>query len=567
MSSARDIPPPPPLQPVTVESSGLLRRGRVCFERQEWNDAFEALSAADRSMQLEAEDLHRLAWSAGLTARDDEMLTAQERLYHAHLQASADLAAGRAAFWLGFRLLARGEPARANGWLNRAQRLIDEQGDCVEQGYLLLPAAQRHLSAGALPEARDCAARARSIGERFAERDLVAFALNLQGRVLLADSQVEQGLALLDEAMVAATSGELSPVVTGIVYCSGIASCHRVFALDRVREWTTALTNWCDAHPQLGMFTGHCLVHRAEVFEMSGAWPEAVVEAKRAIERCVRHIEREAAGRAHYQAAEIHRLRGEFDLAAAAYQEASRSGFEPQPGLALLRLAEGDTSAAANASRRMIAATRDRFQRTRYLPAHVDIMLAVGDLDEARAASKELQDTATTLNTEVLAAIAARACASIHLAEGKAHAVIDPARRAFGIWQRLGAPYLAARLRVLLAQACAALGDIEGAQLELTSAREAFQRLGAQPDIASVKALTDALGLDVGGRDQVVHGLTDRELQVLRLVASGKTNKAIARELDLSEKTVDRHLSNIFVKTNVASRAAATAFAYEHRLI
>ncbi len=145
--------------------------------------------------------------------------------------------------------------------------------------------------------------------------------------------------------------------------------------------------------------------------------------------------------------------------------------------------------------------------------------------------------------------------------------MIDPARRAFGIWQRLGAPYLAARLRVLLAQACAALGDIEGAQLELTSAREAFQRLGAQPDIASVKALTDALGLDVGGRDQVVHGLTDRELQVLRLVASGKTNKAIARELDLSEKTVDRHLSNIFVKTNVASRAAATAFAYEHRLI
>ena len=554
-----------PPQQATADRFELLRRGRVCFERQQWNDAFEALSAADRSMTLEAEDLHRLTWSAGLTARDDEMLTTHERLYHAHLEAGVPLAAGRAAFWLGFRLLAMGEPARANGWLNRAQRLIDEQGDCVETGYLLLPAAQRHLSAGKFAEAEDCAARARTIGDRFAERDLVAFALNLHGRVLLADSQLEEGLARLDEAMVAATSGELSPVVTGIIYCSSIASCHRVFALERVREWTAALASWCDAHPQLGMFTGHCLVHRAEVFEMTGAWPEAVDEAKRAIERCVRHIEREAAGRAHYQAAEIHRLRGELELAEAAYREASRSGFEPQPGLALLRLAQGDAGAAANASRRMISATRDRLQRTRYLPAHVDIMLAVGDLDEARAASKELQETSATLNTEVLAAIAARACASIHLAEGDAHAVIDPARRAFEIWQRLGAPYLAARLRVLLAQACTAMGDVEGAQLELSSAREAFERVGAQPDVVSVKSLINALA--VAARDRAAYGLTDRELQVLRLVASGKTNKAIARELDLSEKTVDRHLSNIFVKTNVSSRAAATAFAYEHRLI
>ena len=561
MPSPGDIASPTP-QAVSADSSELLRRGRACFERQEWNDAFEAFSAVDRAMSLGAEDLHRLSWSAGLTGRDAEMLATHERVYHARLEAGEDLAAGRAAFWLGFRLLAMGEPARANGWLNRAQRVVDPRGDCVEQGYLLLPAAQRHLSAGALTESQECAARARGIGERFAERDLIAFALNLQGRALLADSQIEKGLVLLDEAMVAATSGELSHVVTGIIYCSSIASCHRVFALDRVREWTSALASWCEAHPQLGLFTGYCLVHRAEVFEMSGAWPEAVEEAKRAIERCVRNIEREAAGRAHYQAAEIHRLRGEFALAEEAYREASRSGFEPQPGLALLRLAEGDTSAAASTSRRMIAATRDRLLRTRYLPAHVDIMLAVGDLDEAKAASAELQDTATTLGTEVLAAIAGRACAAIHMAEGNAHAAIDPARRAFGTWQRLGAPYLAARLRVLLAQACTALGDIEGAQLELSSAREAFERLGARPDVA---AATAALGAQ--GRDATAHRLTDRELQVLRLVASGKTNKAIARELDLSEKTVDRHLSNIFAKTNVCSRAAATAFAYQHQLI
>jgi ATP/maltotriose-dependent transcriptional regulator MalT len=392
-----------------------------------------------------------------------------------------------------------------------------------------LPASQRHLSAREFASAQECAVRARLIGERFAEHDLVAFALNLQGRALLADGQIEKGLALLDEAMVAVTSGELSPVVTGIVYCSSIASCHRIFALDRVREWTAALSGWCDAHPQLGMFTGFCLVHRAEVLEMSGAWPQAVEEAQRAIQRCVRHIEREAAGPAHYQAAEIHRLRGEFALAEAGYREASRSGFEPQPGLALLRLAEGSMVAAVNASRRMIAATRDPFQRTRFLPAHVDIMLAAGDFEEARAASAELQETAAKFGTEVLAAIAARASASIHLAAGNAHAVTDPARRAFGIWQRLGAPYLAARLRVLLAQACIALGDLEGAQLELACARESFERLQAHPDMAALESV--AAALDARGRNAASAGerrLTERELQVLRLVASGKTNKAIA---------------------------------------
>jgi DNA-binding NarL/FixJ family response regulator len=298
--------------------------------------------------------------------------------------------------------------------------------------------------------------------------------------------------------------------------------------------------------------------------ELSGAWSEAVDEARRAVERCVRGIEREAAGRAHYQQAEIHRLRGEFDLAESAYREASRSGFEPQPGLALLRLAQGDTNAAASASRRMIAGTREPLVRTRFLPAHVEIMLAAGALDEARAASLELDATAESRNTEILAAIAAHARGSVRLAEGNPRDIMEPVRRAFGFWQRLGAPYLAARLRVLLARACVALNDVEGARLELECAREVFERLGARPDIAVVESLV--AGLEERGRS-TTSGLTERELQVLRLVAGGKTNKAIARELSLSEKTVDRHVSNIFAKTNVSSRAAATAFAYERKLI
>jgi DNA-binding CsgD family transcriptional regulator len=544
-----------------LKHSSLLQRGRDCYERNEWNDAFEALSLADQSTSLDAEDLHRLAWAAGLSARDELMLATQERVYHARLAAGQDLIAARAAFWLGFRLLARGEPAAASGWLSRAHRLVEAHAaDCVEQGYLLLPAAQRHLSAGELADALDCAARAFEIGERFAEPDLIAFARNLQGRVLLSQGQVDRGLVFLDEAMVAATAGELTPVVTGIVYCSAIASCHRIFALERVREWTAALSRWVESHPQLGIFNGHCLVHRAEVHELNGSWHEAVDEARRAITRCVRHIEREAAGRAHYQQAEIHRLRGEFELADAAYREASRSGFEPQPGLALLRLVQGDTNAAASASRRIIGATRDRLSRLRFLPAHVEIMLTAGDLDEARVASRELQETAASLDTDVLVAIAAHAQGSIELAQGNPQGVLEPARRAFGIWQQTGAPYLAARLRVLLARACIALGDAEGARLELHCAREVFEKLGAAPDIAAV----DALGKPETATGR---GLTMRELQVLRLLATGKTNKAIARELSLSEKTVDRHVSNIFGKTGVATRAAATAFAYEQKLI
>ena len=548
----------------TAES---LERGRACFERHQWDDAFQALSAADAVTSLGVDDLDRLAWSAGLTARDPEMLSALERVYNLRLETGERLAAARAAFWLGFRLFARGEVGRATGWLGRAQRLVDaEERECVEQGYLLLPLGQRHLNAGEFVEAHDVAARAAEFGDRFGEADLAAFARNLQGRALLAAGQLERGFALLDEAMVAATSGELSPVVTGIIYCSAIASCQRVYALDRAREWTQALTAWCETQPQLGMFTAYCHVHRSEVMQMSGSWPESVAEARRAVALCVRDVERDAAGRAHYQQGEIYRLRGEFASAETAYRDASRVGVEPQPGLALMRLSQGKTDAAATAIRRIVAASSGSLPRARFLPAYVEIMLAVGDLQEADAASRELAQLALDCGLEVIVAIAAHADAAVHLATGNPGAALNPARRAFAIWQGVGAPYLAARLRVLLAHACVALGDIEAARLEMDGAREVFARLGARPDLAALDTIQDAIAPD---REELArpHGLTGRELQVLRLVARGKTNKVIARELALSEKTIDRHVSNIFTKIDVSSRAAATAFAYEHKLI
>jgi DNA-binding CsgD family transcriptional regulator len=546
---------------------GALERGRASFERRAWSDAFDALSEADRAAPLGAEDLARLVVAAGLAGRDEALLPAQERLYQRYLEAGDTLAAARAGFWLGFRLFARGEAGRATGWLGRAQRLVEKDGrDCVEQGYLLLPIAQRALGAGDAGQAHDVAAQAALVGERFGDDDLVAFARNLQGRALLRQGRLERGLALVDEAMVAVTSDELSPLVTGLIYCSAIASCQRVYALDRAREWTLALATWCEAQPQLVLFTGNCLVHRAEILQIGGSWPEAIAEARRAGEQCLRGaFDAEAAGRAWYQQAEIHRLRGEFGAAETAYREASQVGVEPQPGLALLRLAQGQAQAAAGAIRRVVAATNERLQRTRLLPALVEILLAVRDLEGARSGARELEATASALHTDVLSAIAWHAAGAVQLAEGNPGAALEPARQSFAVWQQIGAPYLAARLRVLLARACLALEDVDGARLELDAARAVFERLGARPDREAI----DALRAKVVPRRKAAasHGLTERELQVLRLVASGKTNKVIARELSLSEKTVDRHVSNIFTKVDVSSRAAATAFAYEHDLV
>lgn len=544
-----------------------LERGRVCYERQDWNDAFVALSAADGTAALGAQDLERLAWSAGLTARDDEMLVALERWHQAELGAGRALVAARAALWLGFRLFARGEAARAGGWLGRCQRLVDEAGQaCVEQGYLLLPATQRLLNTGEFQNAHDTAARAVALGERFAEPDLQAFARNLQGRALLRLGRLDDGFALMDEALLAVISGELSPVVTGLVNCSAIAACQRIYAFERTIEWTNALDAWCGSRPQMVLFKGHCLVHRAQLLRMRGHWPQALQQARDAVQRCVGDFDREAAGLAHYEQAEVHRLRGDASAAEACYRDASRCGVEPQPGLTLLRLSQGDREAAAGAIRRVAAATGDALARTRHLPAYAEVMLAVGDIEEARAASRELDQTAHAYNTPALTALALQTWGAVQLASGNPRAAPQAVRDALSIWQQLGAPYESAQLRLLLARACLALHDAEGAQLEFDAAQESFAALGASPELAKVRDLRKAI--EPGQASSAsVRGLTSRELEVLRLLATGKTNKAIAQHLGLSGKTVDRHVSNIFDKLDVASRSAATAFAYEHRLV
>jgi ATP/maltotriose-dependent transcriptional regulator MalT len=368
-------------------------------------------------------------------------------------------------------------------------------------------------------------------------------------------------MAAFDEAMVAVVAGELSPVVVGTVYCSMLEGCQEILEWRRAREWTEALTAWCGKQPEMVTFSGRCLVHRAEILHLHGAWPESVEEARRAGERLAQAADSWATGGAFYRQAEVYRVLGDFTAAEDAYQQASRWGRQPQPGLALLRLVQGRTDAAASGIRRMLAETTDRLGRAKLLPAQVEIMLAVGDVQGARDAAGELAEIAEHYHTPALRAVADHARGAMLLTEGDARAALVALRGAWQAWQELEAPYEAVRVRVLVGLGCRALGDEEAAAMELEAARTVFAQLGAAPDLARVEALAH--------REAAwkAHGLTERELQVLRLVATGTTNHAIASQLFVAEKTVDRHVSNIFTKLGVSSRAAATAYAYQHRLL
>jgi DNA-binding CsgD family transcriptional regulator len=537
---------------------GHLEHGRECYERRSWGEAYHALQRADQATPLQAGDLERLATSACLSGREAEFLRILERQYHLHHDSGDHVRAARCAFWLALTFLSRGEAGQSNGWTLRGQRLVEDH-DCAERGYLAVALAEQQLREGHGDSAAATAGQAVGIGESFGDADLIAAARHVQGRALIDQGHVIAGLKRLDETMLAVVAGELFPIMTGLMYCSVIDTCRQVYALGRAREWTSAFSRVCDREPEMVAFSWTCMVHRSEIMQWLGAWPDAMTEACRACERAQR-AERKPPGAALYQQAEIHRLRGEFAKAEDAYHAASERGCEPQPGLALLRLAQGRIDAASAAIRRLTSATSDRLRRARLLPAHLEIMLTMGDVEEARSARDELRDLAHAFDSDVLRAVVAQADGSIALAESRAREAIDPLRYAFERWENLEAPYEAARVRVLIGHACRALGDDEAAGLEYAAARAVFERLGAEPDRAGLDALKSAVDSAATGP------LTARELEVLRMIATGRTNKEIADALHLSERTIDRHVSNILSKLDVPSRAAATAYAFHHKL-
>jgi DNA-binding NarL/FixJ family response regulator len=540
-----------------------LEQGRGAYASRAWTVALDALSRSNREQPLEPADLELLAHSAYMLGLDDEYRAALVQAYHALRDAGDAPRAARCTWWIGHNLLFLGQVASARGWFARGQRLLArEDRERVEGGYLLIPTLLERSAKGEFAAAHATAAEIAEIGERFSDPDLVAIGLMEQGHNLVRQGRTDQGLRLLDETMVAVTSGELSPLVAGIVYCNTIAFCRDVYELRRAREWTEALTRWCEQQPDMIAHKGLCLVHRAEIMTLGGAWQDALEEARRVAERFSRGVlNQRALGHAAYRQGEVHRLRGDFEEAEDAYRRASRFGREPQPGLALMRLAQSRDAAAVAAMRRAMAEAVLPLRRAALLPAHVEILVATGDFAGSRAACEELSEIARRQGSEALAALAAQAEGAVALAENDADSALAAARRAWRAWQELGAPYEAARARVLVAQACAALGDADTAALELDAARDAFSRLGAAPDLARLEDLVRKR------RRRGDHGLTSREIEVLRLVARGRSNREIASALVISERTVARHVQNIFAKLRVSSRASASVFAAEQGLL
>jgi DNA-binding CsgD family transcriptional regulator len=545
-----------------VGRSDALERGLAAAAARRWRDAFTALEAADAEASLGDDHLETLALAAYLTGREDTSTVLWARAHRAALEAGDRRRAARHAFLIGSGLVFRGEIAPALGWFARGGRVLEGCADCAEHHWFRTLNGLVQMFGGdpdgARPTFRDCA----SAALRFGDEELATMARLGDGmcQVLLGD--IRAGLAVLDEAMVAVTAGLVSPVYAGMTYCTVIGACADGFDLRRAREWTTALERWCDSQPDLVPFRGNCLVHRCELLRMHGDWGEATAAATEACEHLAGPPTWDSLGAAYYQLAELQRLRGDRGPAEDSYRRASRAGRSPEPGLALLRLSEGKVAVAASMIGVALDETDEPARRARLLAAHVEIMIAADRLDAAHAAAEELEGLADVADAPYLRAVAGTARGAVLLAQDDARSALRVLRAAGSGWRELGVPHEAARVGVLLGRACLAMEDAETADLELDGARLIFEQLGARPDLRRLDMLVGGCRPGRGGAS-----LTSREVEVLRLVATGRTNRAIAKELGLADKTVSRHLSNIFHKIDVPSRAAATAYAYEQGLV
>jgi DNA-binding CsgD family transcriptional regulator len=538
-------------------ADGLVQ-ARAAFERRDWVAAYAGLAAG--ADDLIADDFVLLATAAYLLGQRNDCIQALQRAHTGYLDAGDTLAAVRCAFWLAMVLNSSGEAAVGGGWVARAQRLLDDLGeDTVERGYLAINLMFQHVYAGEFGQVMEHAQTVLDYGRRFGDPDLVAMGLCSQGRMLLYAGEVPAGLALLDESMIGIAAGEVSPIFAGTIWCTLIEACQELADFERVEQWARALTAWCDAQPGLVPFTGQCALHRGQVKRARGAYDDALAELDLAEQRYREFGDLAPIGLANYERGEVLRARGDFDAAERAFDRAAEFGYDPQPGMALLWLQRGRTEAALGAIRRLVAEPRDPVHRAQLLPTAVHVLVAGGEVAEARRLADELAGIALNFGCTTIEALSTVASGEATLAEGDAPRALAELRRAVKQWTALGMPYDAACSRVLLGRALRAVGDPESADRELATARRTFSQLGAVPALAEV----DRLLAPKPNPD----GLTDREVEVLRLAASGRSNAQIAAELFLSEKTVARHLSNIFTKIDVTSRTAAAAYAFEHGLI
>jgi DNA-binding CsgD family transcriptional regulator len=531
---------------------------REAYQRRDWQAARDGFAAAASVDALSADDAFAFADAAWWLGRVDESLAAGEEAYRRFLEGDRPERAAMAAIHIAVDLLLRGDGMVGSGWIRRAQRLLADRVDSAEHGYLTyLLEVEAALGGPAFDEVRTTAARITELGHRHGDVNLVALGILGQGRASVKQARVDEGLALLDEAMLAVLTEDLSPEWAGNIYCHLMSACHELGDIRRAVAWTQATTDWLETLPAAVLFTGICRVHRSQVFQATGGWDRAELEAAHVCAD-LEHIHVASAAEAHYQVAELRRLRGDPGGAELAYEAARARGRDPQPGLALLQLAQGEVEVAMAAITAAVASVEDPLARLRLSAAQVEIAVAAGDTDLAEAACAEVADLTGRYRSDSFVALHRTAQASCLFARGSAEAALAASRSACRSWRGLGMPYEAARAGVLTARACAALGDVDGARRELDAAGEVFERLGAVGDLAVVASLRDPA--------PAPDGLTPRELEVLAEVASGRTNREIADRLVISEKTVARHLSNIFVKLGCSSRTAAAAYAYERGL-
>ena len=536
-----------------------VEHAREALARCDWSEAYELLAEAGIADSTDPNTLAALADAAWWVSRLDECIAARERAYGLYEEAGDARRAARLAMLLYDNHIFKSRRPAAGGWLRRAQRLLVSEPECPEQGGLLVREAEAEHTQGAVDRAIETAQRALDIGRRLGVADLEADALQAIGRLLVVGGRPAEGLAVYDEAMLLAVEGKLSPFETGKVYCSLISACEELGDYQRAAEWTEVGARWSEGHP-VTVFPGLCRVHRAGVLQQRGDWAEAEEEARRAYtELCDVNVFN--SGLAFYEIGEIRRRLGDLPGAEDAFARADEHGRQPQPGLALLRLAQGRVDAAAASIARAVSEeTWNRLGRAKLLPAKVEIAVAVDDWEGARAALADLEVIADEYDSPGLRAAAALARGRLELGAGDPAAACATLRRALHQWQALDLPYEVASTRMLLGRACRAAGDEEAASSSLDAAAAIFQRLGAALDAERARGLR-------GGGLPLPHGLTEREAEVLRLVAAGCTNKDVAAQLYLSEKTVARHLSNIFAKISVSSRAGATAYAFEHGIV
>lgn len=543
-----------PIEDVTP----ILDAAREAYAHRDWQGARDGFRASRDTGELVADDLHiwaDAAWWLGLV---DESLAAAEEAYRMFLQGTRPRQAASAAMNIALSLFLRGDDVAGSGWMSRVQRILRDQPECPEHGYMrYLLEVEAGLGGGELDAVASSARDVQEIGRRQADPNLVALGILGEGRALIRQGRVVDGNELLDEAMVAVLGDELSPKWAGNIYCHLMAACHELADFRRAAEWTRETTRWLESLPDAVLFTGICRIHRSQVFQTTGAWEQAESEAIRVCEDLA-DIQVASAAEGHYQLGELRRLRGDLPGAERAYRAAHERGRDPQPGLALLRLAQGRIDAASASIRGGLAGTSNRLARARLCTAQVEIACAAQDFKTAGEAGDELNEIASEYGSSGLDVMARHARGAILLADGDAAEALEMLRGACEGWQKLHAPYESARVRLLLARAYETLGDSDAAAREFDAAEAAFTHLGAMLDSNNLSALR--------GHPALPDGLTPREAEVLALVASGKTNNEVATALGISRKTVARHLSNIFTKIDVSSRTEAAAYAFAHDL-